>query len=559
MARAKRKAAPELSRAERVIAFIESYLLVPDGADVGKPVVLREWQRDIIRQIYDSPTRRFVLSMGRKNGKTAIIAMLVLANLIGPEARRNAQIYSAAQSKDQAAVVFKLAAKMVRMSRDLNNPNTVIVRDSAKELFSPLTGVFYKALSADATTAYGLSPVMVIHDELGQVVGPRSELYDALETAMGAHADPLSVVISTQAPNDGDLLSIILDDALAGEDELTKAKLFAADIDDDPWSLETWKKSNPALGDFRSLKDVQDKANSARRLPTEENAFRNLYLNQRVSAEGGLITPLIWGLNAGPVDKSLFETRPVYVGVDLASTGDLTAIVATTDDEQGNWHLWPWFFLPGVGLLERARRDRVPYDVWVKDGLLTVSPGRALDYDFVAQTIVPVFSKWNVRSFAYDRWQYEHFKQALARQDYHPEFPEDIGQGFKTMTPAIRTFETVALEGRIRHGKHPILTWNFSNARAKVGDAGERKLTKAKSTGRIDGAVATIMALFAANAADPYEQSVYDLIGKREAGQPAPDNGEGPIDYEALQDINHPLFAQMKARFEAWHSRQEDN
>lgn len=550
----KKKAPPkQLSRADRVIAFIEQYLIVPDGSDVGKPVVLREWQRDIIRQIYDGETRRYVLAMARKNGKTALIAMLVLAHLIGPEARRNAQIYSAAQSRDQAAIVFSLAAKMARMSADLNGEITV--RDSAKELFCSLTGVRYKALSADATTAYGLSPVLAIHDELGQVVGPRSELYEALETAMGAQVDPLSIVISTQAPNDGDLLSTLIDDALSGEDPRTKGVLFAADPDDDPWSIETWKKANPALGDFRSLKDMEDLAAVAKRLPAQENAFRNLNLNQRISAEEHLITPVIWGLNAGEVDWSLFETRPVWIGVDLASTNDLTAIVATTQDDDGNWHLRPWFFLPGLGLAERGRRDRVPYDIWVEKELLTLSPGRSLEYDFVAKTVVPVISRWDVRAIAYDRWQFEHLKQAFARMGYEPPFLEDFGQGFKTMTPAIRTFETVALGGRIRHGKHPILTWNFSNARAKSGDAGERKLTKAKSTGRIDGAVATIMALHAANAADPYEQSVYDIIG-REPGEVVTE--DGPIDYAVLQDINHPLFAKMKQRFEDWHSRQED-
>lgn len=553
----------KMGRADKVIAFIEEYLMVPDGADVGKPVKLRRWQKEIIREIYDGKTRRYVLSMARKNGKTALIAMLVLAHLIGPEARRNAQIYSAAQSRDQAAIVFSLAAKMARMSADLNA--NVIVRDSAKELFSPLTGVRYRALSADATTAYGLSPVLVIHDELGQVIGERSELYDALETAMGAHSDPLSIVISTQAPNDGDLLSKLIDDALAAEDKgRTKVKLFAADPEDDPWSIETWKKANPALGDFRSLDDMRDRAAIAKRLPSEENAFRNLLLNQRVSAEEMLLSPTVWKLNGGEVDYGLFNRAPVWIGVDLAATRDLTAIVATAQDDEGNWHLRPWFFLPGDGLLERAQRDRVPYDVWVSKGLLTLSPGKALEYDFVAKTVVPVISNWDVRAIAYDRWQFEHLKQAFSRMGYEPPFLEDFGQGYKTMTPAIRTFETVTLEGRVRHGMHPILTRHASNARATMGDAGERKLTKKKSTGRIDGIVATVMALHAANAADPYVQSVWDIIGKSDKHSPetntqaqVTDNDES-VDYTILQDINHPLFAQMKARFEAWHSRQED-
>ena len=216
-------------RSDKIIRFIETYLLVPEGGNVGRPVKLREWQKRILKDIYDTKTRQAIISLGRKNGKTALVAMIVLAHLVGPAWRQNAQIYSAAQSRDQAGIVFGLASKMVRMSPALNNPNTVIVRESAKELFSPLTGVKYKALSADATTAYGFSPVLVIHDELGQVRGERSALYDALETAMGAQTEPLSIVISTQAPTSLDLLSRIIDDAKTKADPAQKLILFSAD------------------------------------------------------------------------------------------------------------------------------------------------------------------------------------------------------------------------------------------------------------------------------------------------------------------------------------------
>jgi phage terminase large subunit-like protein len=167
--------------------------------------------------------------MGRKNGKSALSAMMLLAHLAGPEALANSQIYSAAQSRDQASLVFALAAKMVRMSQDLNA--MVTVRDSAKILFCHTHGTTYRALSADATTAYGLSPVFAIHDELGQVVGPRSELYDAIETAMGAHAEPLSVVISTQAPSDADLLLTLIDDAKTGADPKIKLFLHTSEVE----------------------------------------------------------------------------------------------------------------------------------------------------------------------------------------------------------------------------------------------------------------------------------------------------------------------------------------
>jgi phage terminase large subunit-like protein len=195
----KRKPAP-LTRGERNIDWIEGFCRIPEGRDVGKAVRLRDWQKAELIRIYDNPhgTRRAILSFGRKNGKTALSAFITLLHLCGPEARANSQLFSAAQSRDQAAILFALAAKVVRMSPDL--AAFVTVRDTAKQLACQELGTLYKALSADASTAYGLSPVLIIHDELGQVKGPRSELYEALETATGAQENPLSIVISTQAP-----------------------------------------------------------------------------------------------------------------------------------------------------------------------------------------------------------------------------------------------------------------------------------------------------------------------------------------------------------------------
>lgn len=184
------------------IAWIEKHCRIPEGRDVGKPVQLREWQRKEIKRIYDNPhgTRRAILSFGRKNAKTTLSAFLLLLHLCGREHRLNSQLYSSAQSRDQAAILFSLAAKIVRMSPALHG--FVGIRDSAKQLYCPELGTIYRALSADATTAYGLSPVFIVHDELGQVKGPRSELYEALETATGAQENPLSLIISTQAPTD---------------------------------------------------------------------------------------------------------------------------------------------------------------------------------------------------------------------------------------------------------------------------------------------------------------------------------------------------------------------
>jgi phage terminase large subunit-like protein len=484
----------EETRAERVIRFCESYLVVPEGSHGGMAVRLREWQKELIVETYDTPTRQAIISFPRKNGKTALTAMLLLAHLVGPEARRSSHIFSVAQSREQAGVVFGLAAKMVRLSDVL--VSAVAVRDSAKELFCHRTGVRYKALSREAPTAYGLSPCLVIHDELGQVRGPRSELYDALETAMGTHDDPLSIIISTQAPTDADLLSTLIDGAKLDTSGEIKTFVYAADKDDDPWAEETWFKANPALGDFLSLEEFRRQAKQAQALPASEAAFRNLHLNQRVAAQSLLISPDVWKLNGGEPDDSVFDDYPVFGGLDLSSRQDLTALVLAARDGAGIVHLKPYFFAPERGLRARAVRDKVPYDVWHAHGLLTATPGATVDYEWVGARLSEIAGRCDLRQIRYDRWRIEELKTALIKIGL--DLPlEPHGQGFKDMSPTIDAFEALAVNGQIRHGMHPILTWCASNAIGTMDSAGNRKADKSKATGRIDGLVAALMAVAA--------------------------------------------------------------
>ncbi len=497
----------DTERSDKIIRFIEKYLCVPEGSNVGKPVKLRDWQKQILRDIYDTKTRQAIISLGRKNGKTALVAMIALAHLVGPAARQNAQIYSAAQSRDQAGIVFGLASKMVRMSQALNNSNTVIVRESAKELFSPLTGVKYKALSADATTAYGFSPVLVIHDELGQVRGERSALYDALETAMGAQTEPLSIVISTQAPTAIDLLSRIIDDAKTKADPAQKLILFAAD-DEDPIEEEaTWHKANPALGDFLNIEEIRGLAAKAGRMPSFESSFRNLHLNQRVSALNQLFASSVWEANGGEPDMSVFEEEPVYGGLDLSAKQDLTALVLVAERD-GLWHVWCHFWTPETTLRDRASRDKAPYDLWVQQEHLTAVPGVTIDYGFVAKRLAEISERCDLRVVKYDRWRINDLKAAL--ETIGADIPlEEIGQGYKDMAPAIDALETVALQTRLRHGMHPVLTWNAANAVIVMDPAANRKFDKSSATGRIDGLVALAFALDAGTKQEGEADSIY--------------------------------------------------
>lgn len=499
-----------MTRGEAVCAFIEKFLLVPEGGQVGRPVRLRQWQREVILGIYDNRhiTRRAIISFARKNGKTALAAMLLLAHLVGPEARRNGQIYSAAQSREQAAIVFSLAAKMVRMSPTLNA--LVTVRDSAKELIGDDTGVKYKALSADATTAYGFSPVLVIHDETGQVRGPRSELYDALETAMGAQDEPLSIIISTQAVEDSDLLSVLIDDAQAGHDPKTVLFLYAAPPEADVLDEAAWRAANPALGDFNSLEQLREGAARASRMPSFESAFRNLNLNQRVAAEAAFLAPSVWKACAGEPDDDAFATGPVFGGLDLSGSQDLTSLVLVAKDSAGLVHVRPWFWTPGRTLRDRAARDRAPYDVWLSGGLLEATPGVTIDYGFVARRMAELSETLDLRVVRFDRWRVDLLRRELDAIGCAVAL-EPHGQGFRDMAPALDALETLALEGRLRHGGHPILTWNAANAVAVRDPAGNRKLDKARGTGRIDGLVALAMAV--AGMATAAEPGTYQYTG----------------------------------------------
>lgn len=497
-----------MTRAEAVIEFIERYCVTPEGAAVGTPLRLADFQRDFIRAVYDNPagTRRALLSVARKNGKTGLIAGLVLAHLVGPEARLNAQLVSGAMSRDQAALVFNLAAKMVQLNPRL--AKLVRIVPSGKRLIGLPLNTEFRALAAEGKTAHGLSPVLAILDEVGQVRGPQSDFVDAITTSQGAHAEPLLIAISTQAANDADLLSVWLDDAAQSKDPRIVSHVYAADegceLDDEA----AWKAANPALGLFRSMDDLREQAKQAARMPSMENTFRNLILNQRVSTESPFVSPDVWkacGAEPVPFDG------PVFAGLDLSARNDLTALVVI-GKVGGAWQVFPHFWTPQEGLGERARRDRAPYDVWARQGFLRTTPGASVDYSAVALDIAEIVAGLDVHAIAFDRWRMDVLQRELERLGLSlPLVP--FGQGFKDMSPALDTLEAELLNHRIAHGMHPVLTMCAANATTTRDPAGNRKLDKSKATGRVDGMVALAMALGVAQTAEPPAVDPYATRG----------------------------------------------
>lgn len=479
-----------VTRGERNIAWIEAHCRIPEGRLVGQRVTLTKHQREWVKAIYDTPTRTFILSMARKNAKTALSAFLLLLHLCGPEARANSQLFSAAQSRDQASILFALAAKVVRMSPDLSS--VVTVRDTAKQLFCPDLGTLYRALSADASTAYGLSPVFVVHDELGQVKGPRSELYEALETASAAQEEPLSIIISTQAPTDADLLSVLIDDALTGADPRVKVALHTAPLDCDPFAESSIRLANPHFDVFMNQDEVRRQSEEARRMPSREAAYRNLILNQRVEARNPFVTRATWE-SCGALPEPL-EGKRIWGGLDLSSVSDLTALVLVSDE----CDVHPTFWLPSEGLAEKSRADRVPYDLWARDGWLETTPGRSIQYEFIAAYMRDVFDRYDVQAIAFDRYNMRFLKPCLERAGFSEDELErfvEFGQGFVSMSPALRELESKILNAQIKHGNHPVLAMCANNATVVQDPAENRKFVKTRASGRIDGMVALAMAV----------------------------------------------------------------
>jgi phage terminase large subunit-like protein len=488
--------APGLTRAGRVIAFCET-LRVTSGADTGKSLQLRPWQKDFIEAVYREagdgkrPVRTAILTMGRKNGKTQLAAALALCHLCGPESEDRGEIYSCANDRFQAA---KLYAEMVAMIERQPLIGWRLATSRFHKSIEDLeTDSCYLALSREARTKMGLNPSFVVYDELGQTED--RSLYDAMDSAMGARKNPLLLVISTQAADDNAPMSRLVDyghRVAAGDitDPAFHLTCYAAPNDADPWSRATWALANPALGDFRSLEDVERLASQAQRMPTQEASFRNLILNQRIAAETRFIERTEWKACAGAA--TIPDGAGCFGGLDLGATRDLSALVLIHEDVAGVFHVQPHFWLPG-DVRARAEEDKVPYDVWVRDGMITPI-GATTDPRVVARKIAELDGRYRIKAIAYDRWRINDLKRELDAIGCRVTVVAH-GQGYKEMSPAVDVLERMVAQHRLRHGGHPVLTWNAFNAVVTRDPAGGRKLDKVRSIGRIDGLVALAMAL----------------------------------------------------------------
>lgn len=496
-----------LDRLERVVAFMED-LPVTQGKLAGTKMKLRDWQiEQFLEPIFtedDEGKRRVrtaALSMGRKNGKTGISAALALCFLVGPEAEERGEIYFCAMDKAQAAKAWAECKAMLEAHPELSQRVNIIRFSKEIEVLEGQgKGSVLKALSADADSKLGLSPSFVLCDEIGY--WPKRDLFDAMDSALGARDEPLIVAISTQAKDDTHFFSEMIDYGLKikegeVEDDSFHLAMFAASPDDDPWDPATWEKANPALGDFLSLEQVERMAMQAQRIPSKEADFRNKVLNQRIDGTVRFIAAREWNdCNLGKIVDDNLAGRECFGALDLSAARDLTCFLLVFPEEGGRYTVLPRFFLPEFDIDGKSDTDRVPYNVWARqpDARLTLLPGKVIDPALVAEYIADECSRFNILAIAYDRWRIEDLKRELDKMSVElPLVP--FGQGYKDMSPAVDVLEVTVAQQKLNHAGNPLMRMCAANAVVTVDPAGARKLDKGKASGRIDGIVALAMAL----------------------------------------------------------------
>jgi phage terminase large subunit-like protein len=496
--------APNLSRADRVIAFIES-LPVTKGILAGKTMKLIPEQAAFIREIYDPAdadgrriVRQAVLSEARKNGKTGLIVGIVCAHLVGPEAEDRGEVVSAANDREQSGIIFsEIEAIVDAVPWIAAIVNVMRFRKEIEVTGTPPDGKgkgsTFKALSSDATTKHGLNPSLWIFDELAQA--KKRDLLDALQTSQGGRSEPLGIVISTQSPKPTHPLSELIDygekiDEGIIEDATFVCHVYAAPDGCDLLDEDAWRAANPALGIFRDLTDLRTLALRATRVPSFENPFRNLYLNQRVDAEQKAIDPAEWNACGEAFDIEELRGQRCYAGLDLASVRDLASAVLLFPDCGA---VLPFFWCPKEGIDKKAEVDRVPYPTWAKQGYIEPTPGKAINKRYIARRFAQIAADYDLEAVAFDRWAINDLKVILADEGIDLPLVE-WGQGHVSMGPAVDAFETRMLAGNLRHGMHPVLRWCASNLIYATDSAGARKPDKSRSIDRIDGMTALIMA-----------------------------------------------------------------
>ena len=348
--------------------------------------------------------REAFIFLPRKNGKSELIVALVLY-MFFCDSEFGQEIYSCANSRDQASLVFSAVCAMIRMNKVLKKRCKII--ESQKRIVRYDTNSFYRAISAEAGTIHGANASMVVYDEIHEA--KTRELYDVMKTSQGARRQPLFINITTAAANKHGVCYQLFDYARKVRDKIVADHtfypvLFYAEEKDDIYDEKIWHKCNPALGKFRSLDEFRQTAKRSREIPSLENNFRRLYLNQFTTQETRWMQLEKWMASSGKIVKKKLLGRPCYAGLDLASTTDIAALVLVFPMENNKYVTLPFFWIPEDNMKERVKRDRVPYDVWVRDGLIDATEGNVIHYGAIIKKIEQLNQIYIIKEIAYDRW-----------------------------------------------------------------------------------------------------------------------------------------------------------
>jgi phage terminase large subunit-like protein len=475
------------------------------GPCAGNPFHLEPWQCFVVGSVYGwkHPTtrrRRFRYvydEVPRKNGKTFLAAGFALMGLIcggsGMQPEPGAEVYSVATKEDQSKLVWRDVALMAKRSPGFSD----FITTRLKEIRFEAADAVFKPLGADSLTLDGLNPYVAIMDELH--AWPNRDLWDVITDGQGARAEPLVVQITTAGYNQTGIcyeqrkhVCSILEGFENGtyEDDAYFGIIYTIDEKDDPFDEAAWFKANPNLNVSKSLDYMRDEAARARIIPSKRNAFLNKQLNVWTEQENVWLPLEKWDRCAFPVELGKLPGNPCVGAIDLASTNDIAAVV--WEFRVGDrWHFVPRFFIPEDNMRERVRRDRVPYDAWARDGLLTATPGDVIDYEFIRAQIIADAALFKPTEITYDAWNATDTVTQLQGAGLNMV---PCRQGFITMSPAMKALETEIVSARVAHGGNPILRWMLGNVSPQRDAAGNIKPDKARSREKIDGIVAMIMA-----------------------------------------------------------------
>jgi phage terminase large subunit-like protein len=504
--------------ARQAIAFF-SLLKHSKGEWAGRPLRLEPWQQFLIASLFgwkrEDGTRRFrtsYLECGRKNGKTTLAAGTGLYLMLA-DGEPGAEVYSVATKRDQARISHAEATRMAKSSPAIRR-EVGIVRDNIHIMD---TASKFEPLGADADTLDGLNVHGALVDEVH--AHKTRAVWDAIETATGSRRQPLMFAITT-AGYDRESLCFqqheytekILDGVI--EDDSWFGVIYTLDEGDD-WEDETsWIKANPNLGVAKKIDDMRRKAARAKEMPSALNAFLRLELSMWTQVDTKWISLEHWQACGQAVDADGLRGRTCYGGLDLSSNIDISAFVLVFppqvdgDDYQALARFW----IPEEAMIERSRRDRVPYDVWVRQGYITATPGNVIDYAWILHQIDQDAQAYDIREVAFDRWGATKIQTELMERG-GDDWLVQFGQGYVSMNPPMRELERLILEHKLAHGNNPVLTWMANNLVVRTDPAGNIKPDKEKSTEKIDGMVALVMALDRALRHEAPKRSVYEDRG----------------------------------------------